>query len=777
MENYPSNDLFTLLPGGQGKLWVKDVYGNLTQEEFRVKGKSLGGGFAGQAYLLEHIASHEEVVSKVMRASKILKFLIAFLARFLACFDIAWSEVEIRLAILGRELLAFATCKEFGRERVVRSWRKSYTWHNGHFAILLRKHKARRARNGALSGVGDREVKARASFARVLIQFFKKIGVQAYIWQFNHSQREPWGNWYIWLTAIGVFIVLFTTIKFNLPYDPKVNVIAWLFLCMNFAGASWLTADNLRFNHQDEPDLLDCEFGMPHIAFCLPTLGFVWGALYLLYAQWGLSGSWFLFLALVASPGYLFLFEIPRLLASLRAGSPISFGHLEIERYAREYGAESEVAQDIALYRELWPQFEAGRLNPWNRIWNLLFWLGRRGKIALLPWESAQMREVMISRWDLKGKVSSEYALRMQVDPAHYWLFVLVSFYGLISWRFVFRPEYRQQRLVAWRLRRQEKMLNKKQISMHRAYQITRGRNPLRLSVFALFLSYVLRGRTYRFCFERHYRCLFLRNFYRFCTSKEFVARWAISHFRRFLKKQCDEGRISRTIYRKARALSEVKEVHWWLVLYFALLAPKAITWPVRVLAVLGVVMAEKVTEIMPDLPQWWLAIVRQDVVPHVPGWLAGILLGMALTALYEIVLTLVFGGIFRLRIIPPLPIERFRVVYYGLGLSNVALYLVFSVANGIPGFSLLGTPAVVSLSRHRLSFWLLVLIRWQALAMKGVKAISLGMWSESSLGEFYFQKLLVAPWVKIMVPRQLLINDSEMVGANFSGGSADSLT
>ena len=33
MERYPSNDLFTLLPGMKGKLWVKDVSGKMTQEE------------------------------------------------------------------------------------------------------------------------------------------------------------------------------------------------------------------------------------------------------------------------------------------------------------------------------------------------------------------------------------------------------------------------------------------------------------------------------------------------------------------------------------------------------------------------------------------------------------------------------------------------------------------------------------------------------------------------------------------------------------------------
>jgi len=434
VEKFLDNDILLL--------WVKDVYGKLTKEKFRVKGEEQGSGFAARVYHLVHLESGGHIAIKILK-SKLLKFMIAFLARFFATFGIAWSEVEVRLAILARELLAYATKKKFGRERIVPTWRKSYTWIDGSFALLLKWHDSRQARLGTLSGVGDSEVIARSKFGRKLTYFFKGIGALPYVWQFNHSRFEPWGKWYIVMTVIGMITVLGVSIHFDL-YDTKINVMSWLILCLIFAGASWMSADNLRWNKKTKKfDGLDLEFGMPHIALILSTAGVIGGILCILHFYLGMSWSWVIFLALCTSPGYLFLCEIPRLLANIRAGYPVSLGHINIWEFEDVYGSDSKVKDDITLYKELWLQFESGRLNFVNRLFIRGMWFIGINKYAPLPFSFKEMRLRTIERWELKKIVSPLYALRMRNYPTRYWIFFIFSLAGLFSWRFISRLEYR----------------------------------------------------------------------------------------------------------------------------------------------------------------------------------------------------------------------------------------------------------------------------------------------------------------------------------------------
>ncbi len=762
MEKFPDNDLNqnSFLPGAILLLRVKNVYGKLTWEKFRVKGEKLGSGFAARVYHLVHLESGEHLAVKILKPG-FLKFVIALLARFLATFDIAWSEVEVRLGILAREFLAYATKRKFGRERIVPTWRKSYTWINGSFALLLKFHDSRKARLGTLSEAGDREVVGRSNFARELITFLKKIGAGAYTWQFNHTRFEPWGKWYIVLTIVGAIIVLGASMLFDLPYDPKVNVMSWLVLCLTFAGASWMSADNLRFNKRTrEFDALDAEFGMPHIALIIPTAGIVGGILYIFHAYLGMSWSWVIFLALCASPGYFFLCEIPRLIANIRAGYPVSFGHIDICEFEDIYGDDPEVQDDIALYKELWLQFESGRLNFLNWGFIRLMWLFGANKYAPLPFSFKEMRLRMIERWALKGIISPLYALRMRNYLIHYWIFFIFSIVGILPWRFIFRIQYCRQRMVRWKARRQEKMLEHKQISYHTALRIASGKVVIR--PLQLMISLFLWRSLHRFVFDRHYRRLLIRNCTKVFYSRTFIRRLAVKRFRRYIDEQRNKGRISQRNFERVLVLQSEEQVHSWLVIYYALMAPKPITLGFKILVAAGFVGTRAVAEAMPGLPMFLKGAIERDLAPHLPGFVVGFLLGMGLTAIYEVVATLVLGFAFWPRIIPRTRIEKTKILQIPIfriiiAVFNILLYPPLAIINGVPIFgSFTAIPGVVSLSKHRFNFWILILVRLRSLVVRFLESVSLGMWEEGGLGDFYFEKFTIGSLA--FLPRKLIV-------------------
>lgn len=730
------------LPNQKVTFPVKNLEGE-GEETFRILGKALGSGYAGETYRAVHEASGEEVVLKILRPGKLRKLIVALLARLLATFDLAWAEVEVELAILNRELLARATRKRLGREYIVSSWRRSYgkLAEKGAYVLILPYKDCRTAYHGRLSGVGDSEIKERAGVARLLTNFFKKIGAIALAWQFNHSKHEPWGNWYIWLTVIIAIITVGASWFFHLPYDPKVNLAAVLVIMMTFAGASWLTSDNLKKGKEDGLWWgIDLEMGMPHIACCVPVALAVYLIFSLLHKFWGLTEDWAFLFALVLSPGYLFLFELPRLLENIRAGYPIPFGQLQIEDFAKEFGEEEEFQEDIALYRPRLKKFEAGRLNLWNRLF-IRFIRLFGAKVEPLPFSWLELRLRTIERWELKGKVTSERAQRMRESFGSYLWFILTSFFGIIPWRFSLKREFRQRKIMYWKAGRIEKMLKTGQITRQRSRELV----ALGITWPQIISSFLFPRKLYRLFLERHYQKLLLRNFCKFCTSKSFIRRRAVARFHRYLRTQQDEGRISLCYYERVLALERDPDIHWWIILYFALMYPKAFTWPLRIFAASGLLLARIMLEILPGLPGWLVKIIEYDFVRYLPGWLAAIVLGMTLTALYEIIATLLLGAVFVLRVIPRSRIERFRVVRVIFFPVNVFLYVIFALLNGIPGFSIPGTPALITITRRDVTFAILILIRGQSASLRGVRFISLGMWGVGGLGEFYFCKFLVS--------------------------------
>lgn len=732
------------IPGKIVQLSVEDSEGNQSEECFKVQ-RRLGTGYAGEVYLLTHQDSEEKVVLKILRSGNFLKRIIALLARLFATFDFAWCEAEVKMAVLHRTLLPLAVKKRTGRDYLIPSWRRSYTRipEKKAWGIFLEHDDLRSAYHGTLSGVGDLEVKERAGTAHILIDCFKGIGALAFAWQFNHFKREPRGRWYVWCTLFCSLAVLLFTIFLDLPYDPKVNVLAVLCFFFSFAGASWLSADNLKKSEKygffRGPDL---ELGMPHIGFCLPVGFLVVSAFSLMHKFWGLSPSWAIFLALLFSPGYLFLFELPLFWENIKKGYPIPFGQLEIEGFAYAFGSDPEFQKDVERYRSLLDQFESGRLNPINRLFALL--VLRR----LLPFSGREWRSRTIERWELKGKVTLERAQRMRENFAHYFSFLVVSLFGIIPWRFILDRVFRQRQIVYWKMRRLEKMLQKGQISRRTA----RGLVSAGVSLFSFFLSSILIRKFYRLVFERHYRKLFLRNTFKIFWNREFLKRRAVARFQRYLTNQRRDGRITDQYYYRIKRLQKVTAIHWWLILYFSLLAPKSVTWSVRIAAASGFLMARELLDILPGLPSWLAEIIRYDIVPHVPGWLAVILLAMGITALYEIVATLIFGAFFLLRLIPRLKLERFLGVRVIIVFLNVPLYVIFACLNGVPGFSIVGVPLAVSSTPYRSDFWLLTIIRWQSLFLGLIRSISLGMWDKGGLGEFYFAELGVNGQARIVL-------------------------
>ncbi|MDD5627024.1 MAG: hypothetical protein PHW01_03405 [Patescibacteria group bacterium] len=732
------------IPGKIVRLSVEDIEGNQSEERFKVQ-RRLGTGYAGEVYLLTHQDSKEKVVLKILRSGNFLKRIIALLARLFATSDFAWCEAEVKMAVLHRTLLPLAVKKRIGRDYLIPSWRRSYTRipEKKAWGIFLEYDDLRSAYHGTLSGVDDLEVKERARTAHILIDYFKGIGALAFAWQFNHFKREPRGKWYVWCTLFCALAVLLLTIFLNLPYDPKVNMLGVLCLFFGLAGASWLSADNLKKSEKHGffrgPDL---ELGMPHIGFCLPVGFLVVSALFLMHKFWGLSPSWAIFLALLFSPGYLFLFELPLFWENIKKGYPIPFGQLEIEEFAYAFGGDPELKEDIEQYRSLLYQFESGRLNPINRLFALL--VLRR----LLPFSGREWRRRTIERWGLKGKNTSGQAQKMWESFAYYFFFLAVSLFGIIPWRFMLDRAFRQRQIVYWKMRRLEKMLQKGQISRRTARELALDR----VSLFSFFLSSVLIRKFYRLAFERHYRRLFLRNTFKIFWNREFLKRRAVARFQRYLTNQRRDGRITDQYYYRIKRLQEVTAIHWWLILYFSLLAPKSITWSVRIAAISGFLMARKLLDIMPGLPNWLAEIIRYDIVPHVPGWLAVILLAMGITALYEIVATLIFGAFFLLRLIPRLKMERFLAGRVIVALLNFFLYVIFACLNGIPGFSIVGVPLAVSSTPYRSPFWLLTIIRWQSLFLGFIRLISLGMWDKGGLGEFYFAELGVNSQARIIL-------------------------
>lgn len=730
------------LPNREVTFPVKDLKGEEKEETFRIRGEALGSGYAGEAYRAIHEESGEEVVLKILRPGKLRKLIVALFARLLATFDFAWAEVEVELAILNRELLARATRKRLGREYIVSSWRRSYgkLAEKGAYVLILPYKDCRTAYHGRLSGVGDSEICERAGVGRLLTNFFKKIGAIALAWQFNHSKHEPWGNWYIWLTVIMAIITLGASSLFHLPYDPKVNLAAVLVIMMTFAGASWLTSDNLKKGKEDGLWWgIDSEMGMPHIACCVPVALAVYLIFSLLHKFWGLTEDWAFLFALVLSPGYLFLFELPRLLENIRAGYPIPFGQLQIEDFAKEFGGEEEFQEDIALYRPRLKKFEAGRLNFWNRLF-IRFIRLFGAKVEPLPFSWLELRLRTIERWELKEKISEEHVQKMKENFSRYFVFWVVSLGGIIPCRFIFKREYRQRRIMFWKASRLEKMFKTGQVTRRQAKRLAEAGGDWS----CLLLSFILSRKLYRLFFDRYYCRLLLRNSTKIFWSKEFIRRRAVARFRKYLREQKEEGRIAERFYRQVLALEREESIHWWLYLYFVLMAPKVVTWSIRLAAAAGFLMARILIEITPGLPAFLAEIIRYDIVPRVPGWVAAILLGMAITALYEIGATLILGAVFQLRIIPKLKVERFRIIKVLVVFLNIPLFILFAVLNGVPSVSIYGTPLVLSLTPYRRQVWILLLIRWQSASLKGVRLVSLGMWEKGGLGEFYFGKLLV---------------------------------
>lgn len=437
------------------------------------------------------------------------------------------------------------------------------------------------------------------------------------------------------------------------------------------------------------------------------------------------------------------MFELPLLWKNIKAGYPIPFGQLEIRKFAQEFGGDPEFQEDIAQYQTLLHQFEAGRLNFINRLFVLLF-----SYDGCLPFSWQELRLRAIERLELKGKISPKQAREMRGNARFYFFFLTVSLFGIIPWRFILDPAWRYRRILYWKAGRLEKMLLKKQVSLRQIRKLALEG----VGLVSLLLGFFLLRQFYRFFFEQHYRRLWLRNTFKIFWNRKFLKRRAVARFQRYLTDQRRDGRITDQYYYRIKRLQKVTAIHWWLILYFSLLAPKSVTWSVRIAAVSGFLMARKLLDIMPGLPNWLAEIIRYDIIPHVPGWLAAILLAMGITALYEIIATLIFGAFFLLRLIPRLKAERFLVVRVMVVFLNVPFYVIFACLNGIPGFSIVGVPLAVSPTPYRSDFWLLTIIRWQSLFLGFIRLISLGMWDKGGLGEFYFGELGVNNQARIVL-------------------------
>jgi len=100
------------------------------------------------------------------------------------------------------------------------------------------------------------------------------------------------------------------------------------------------------------------------------------------------------------------------------------------------------------------------------------------------------------------------------------------------------------------------------------------------------------------------------------------------------------------------------------------------------------------------------------------------------------------------------LKIPIFRIL---IAVFNVLLYPIFAVINAVPLVgSVFAIPCVVSLSRHRFNFWLLLLIRLRSLIIRFIEMVSFGVWGEGGLGDFYFEKFTIASLA--WLPRKIIV-------------------
>ncbi|GEM_PF-4092098 len=376
-----------------------------------------------------------------------------------------WSEKEVQMSILAREIFADVT-RVYSEEitgqpatPLVAVSSREYAWIQEHnaFGVLMDFYEFEPMAFGiysvedgkGVSANSDQEVQERLEFMRRLYRLFDEIGADGYKSQVMVNRNEPLSN-----REMGIAVLSFlAALQVSWISDGRLSWI-WLLaalLSIYYAsGSSWFSLPNVVRNKEDgRLKLLDTDVALPHTVILWPTAMAWIGGIVGLSFIFHLSLPVILFLSLLGVPGYLHLYELPLFIKDFTRGSVAPYGRINTarlwrfledheDRFVKVIGEEglAHLWAKIETFEKIQDHLEQATPDLFNRLTrrvvNPFRRLFGRERIEGSPFRFRELQQENIHRWELTGKISGDILEWLKTDPKAYWRFLGIHI-GMIS--------------------------------------------------------------------------------------------------------------------------------------------------------------------------------------------------------------------------------------------------------------------------------------------------------------------------------------------------------
>lgn len=702
-----------------------------------------------------------------------------------------WSEQEVQMSILAREIFADVT-KAYSQDitgepatPLVATSSREYAWIKEHdaFGVLMDFHEFDPMAFGiyfvedgnGVSADPDQEVQERLEFMRCLYQLFDQIGADGYKSQVMVNRSEPLSNKRIGIAALSFLAAL----QVSWISDGRLSwmwLLATLLSIYYASGSSWFSLPNVVRDKEDgRLKLLDTDVALPHTVILWPTAMAWIGGIIGLSFIFHFSLPVILFLALLGVPGYLHLYELPLFIKDFARGSIAPYGRIDTarlwnfledheDRFLKALGEEglAHLWAKIETFEKIQDHLEQATPDFFNRLTrrvvNPFRRLFGRERVEGAPLRLRELQRENIHRWELRGKVSGDILEWLKTDPKAYWRFLgihieTISFAAALV-------------LIPLFFGHPVSLAGSVPAALLLLWYLRWYRDP----VYQEHLSWLIHNAQYRNQVWQNYR-----NY----KTREWMAKGRLTQ-------QWKEEEIGNGYFLLNWFVSKLtpRQVHRFLSdgEYRVLLLSntwKAITFNREFLdetarkRFLGFLEAEKTTghisvelydrlqklENEPqmggyiDLQFLYIAykpvsyLVRLgllagilgmggvDLVPYLTGWQIGLLIWMGPTSLYKFMVTPMVGKIYGFRTLE-------------------TLFMALISAVPVVG-SFVSIPLVLQVKSWRTDrgsyvsdFWKLMGVRWQRVVSHAARIAALGSGGEGTLWQYYMRKL----WVDIPI-------------------------